>query len=109
MARYSLDLACAKYFPISFPVSTFIINVSGSFLIGLIYVFSEEKLVISPDMKLALMVGLLGGFTTFSGYALQTAKLLIDGHDLVSWIYFISSPIVCLAAVWSGLFLGRQI
>lgn len=90
-----------------FPASTFLINGLGSFLIGFVFVLGAERNLISRDMALILSTGFLGGFTTFSAYALQTLQLSKSGNLTLASIYFISSPILALVAAFLGLTLAR--
>jgi fluoride exporter len=82
-----------------FPWSTFIVNLLGSFLIGVAYVVIVEKQMLSPEMRLWLMTGFLGGFTTFSSFSLETLQLWQQGQNLQALIYVISSVVCCLIAV----------
>lgn len=90
-----------------FPVSTFSINLLGSFLLGFLYVMGTERQLLTPEVAAALGIGFLGGFTTFSSFALQSL-LLAEGKDFSSALaYFILSPALGLLAAKLGLGLGR--
>jgi fluoride exporter len=82
-----------------FPWPTFIVNLLGSFLIGVVYVVIVEKQMLSPEMRLWLMTGFLGGFTTFSSFSLETLQLWQQGQVVQALIYVISSVVLCLIAV----------
>lgn len=109
-SRYWGALFVARYLPTQhFPLGTFIINIIGSFLIGVVYSLGVEKGVLSVDVRVGLLVGLLGGFTTFSSYALEGTRLLEQSEFLMGGIYLFGSPLVgCLAAA-TGLFLARYL
>ncbi len=103
--RYLIDQNL--YSDSSFPVSTLSINCLGSFLIGILFVISTEK-GLSKEVALILGTGFLGGFTTFSAYALQTLNLAKDGNFSVAALYFVGSPLAALVAVFLGYGLGRM-
>ncbi len=97
--RYLLSLLYKT--PINgFPLSTFGINVIGCFLIGLIYQASSIE---SFHLKIFLMVGVLGGFTTFSTFGLETYNLLASSKYQTAFFYVILSNICGLAAVYAGI------
>jgi CrcB protein len=87
-----------------FPWGTLAVNASGSLLIGILGALSQPNTLwhLSPDARLFLMVGLLGGFTTFSAFSLQTLNLMRDGEGMYAVAYAVGSVIVCLLAVWAG-------
>jgi len=107
--RYLLGIGVSKFLPPPFPYGVFIANVVGAFLIGVIYVLGVEKMVLSEAVRLGIIVGLLGGFTTFSSYCLDTAELLEEGEWLVASAYWIISPVIGLAAAFVGLFITRYL
>lgn len=88
----------------TFPWGTLAVNASGALLIGLLGALSRPNALwhVSPDARLFLMVGVLGGFTTFSAFSLQTLILVREGEGLFAAAYVIGSVIVCLLAVWAG-------
>jgi len=83
-----------------FPLTTFVINVLGCFIIGLIYHFSWME---NSQLKIFLMVGVLGGFTTFSSFGLETFQLLVNAKYQTAIFYVILSNICGLAAVYAGI------
>jgi CrcB protein len=82
-----------------FPWATFLVNLLGSFLIGVAYVLIVEKQFLSPEMRLWLMTGFLGGFTTFSSFSLETLQLWQQGQLIQALAYIIGSLVMCLLAV----------
>jgi fluoride exporter len=86
-----------------FPWSTFVVNVLGCLLIGVLSGMIERLEWFTPQMRLLLLTGLLGGFTTFSTFGLETVFLLRRGEVLIAVAYTLSSVAVCITAVWVGL------
>jgi CrcB protein len=101
-ARYYLGLAVPRFLTPPFPYATFLINVSGSFAIGIVYVLGAERAAIPPDLRIGLMVGLLGGFTTFSSYGLEALRLLEESQYWYAALYFGLSPVIGLFAAFLG-------
>ena len=85
-----------------FPWSTFFINVTGCFLIGVLMFLFEDRGRLSQDHRLFLVVGILGGYTTFSTYVYESGSLLEDREHRVAFLYSAGSIVVGLAAVWAG-------
>jgi len=82
-----------------FPWPTFIVNLVGSFLIGIAFVLIVQKQTLAPELRLWVMTGFLGGFTTFSSFSLETLQLWQQGQNIQALIYIISSVMCCLLAV----------
>lgn len=105
-ARESVNLALGGH---GFPWATLTVNVVGSLLIGLLMVYVLE---VNPGHRYVrpfLGVGVLGGFTTFSAYALETRGLLADGQVPQALLYIFGSLLLALLATWAGLGLGRRV
>lgn len=107
LARYYTGIAAAKWLPDTFPFGTFSVNLLGSFLIGALYVLANQNLILPEDLRIGLIVGFLGGFTTFSSFALDTARLLERDDVWTAAIYFVGSPLAGLIAAFLGVFVGR--
>lgn len=107
LSRYYFGVAAFKFYPSSFPLGTFLINVLGSFLIGVTYVWGFERSMISEELRIAITVGFLGGFTTFSAYALETVALLNEARYFLAAIYLGASPILGVAAAFGGIYFAR--
>ena len=90
----------------SFPWGTFAVNVLGSFLIGLL-VGLMSKGVLSPEMKLLLVTGFCGGFTTFSTFANESFSMMKAGDVLLTALYVGASVIIGILAVWGGMTLSN--
>jgi CrcB protein len=92
-----------------FPYGTLSVNVIGSFLMGVLTVLVMQKSAIDPVLKLGVMVGFLGAFTTFSTFSIDTLNLLEKGAIMLAMVNVFISVMTCLAAVWLGMLLGKQI
>jgi CrcB protein len=104
LARYKAGGLVLHHFASSkFPLSTFVVNVAGCLLIGLLAGFSEKHQVFSNDLKLFLFTGLLSGFTTFSAFGYETIYLIRRGETLAAGLNVVLSVTVGLFAVWIGL------
>ena len=102
--RYWLSGAVARTIGETFPWGTLIINVSGSFIIGFFAALTgpDGRVFVGSTARQFVMVGLCGGFTTFSSFSLQTLNLLLDGHVLRAGANIVGSVVLCLIAVWVG-------
>ena len=108
MARFWMADAVAAVTGPTFPWGTLAINVIGSFVIGLFYALTGPggRFDVSSDARIFVMVGLCGGFTTFSSFSLQTLMLMQDGHMLRAGAYILGSVALCLCFVWLGSLLA---
>src|SRR5215510_9052298 len=100
--RYWLSGFVARQYGENFPWGTLIVNLVGSFLAGAIYHLAEERLLISPTLRTVILIGLIGGFTTFSSYGLQTFTLLRDGQIGLATLNVAVSNVLGLFMVWAG-------
>lgn len=104
LARFVLSGLIAQRFDETFPWGTLAVNVSGSFLIGFIAAFADPqgRLFLGPSTRQFLMTGVLGGFTTYSAFSLQTLALARDGEWLRAGAYASGTFVLCFVAVWLG-------
>lgn len=107
MLRYSFSVLFNKFSTTLFPWPTFIVNILGSFLIGLLFSFLSRNLITSPDLKLLLIAGFCGGFTTFSAFSIEGLTLLNDGNTSIALLYILGSVLFGLLAVWIGVTIGK--
>ena len=107
--RYGASLGVYSLLGRGFPYGTLFVNVSGSLLIGLLSVLFLERYNIAPEWRAAILVGLLGSFTTFSTFSMETLALLEQGDISRASLNIVLSVVVCLLAVWAGVIIGRQL
>lgn len=108
VARYSTGTAMTRLSALtSFPISTFTVNIAGSFLMGLVIGFLAMRNGLPDGWKLFLATGFMGGFTTFSSFSLETAQLIENGDFSTALIYVLSSVLLGIAALFAGLYLIR--
>jgi fluoride exporter len=108
LARYGLQGVVQNRMGGAFPYGTLLVNLSGCFLLGLIGQLTMNRILISPDMRMAIAVGFFGGFTTFSSFAWETAKMLEDGEWLRASTYIGASVIAGLFLSVAGIRLANR-
>lgn len=102
--RYSLStLIYSRIEQPTFPYANLVINVSGSFMIGLLAELFDTRMLISPALRVAVLTGILGGYTTFSSFSFETYELLRDGELWRGALNASASVLLGLAAVWAGV------
>jgi fluoride exporter len=109
ISRYLFAHLVYRWFVPVFPLSTLVVNVLGSLLIGMVYGFSEKGGLLSVEWRIFLTVGLLGGFTTFSTFTIEMIVMLRDGQYLNVLSYAMLSVFAGLAACFLGMFLIRSL
>jgi len=109
MARFWLAGAMAALTGPRFPWGTLLINVVGSFVIGLVagFTLTPGRIGMHPDIRIFLMTGICGGFTTFSAFSLQTLELLQGGEFVPALGYVAGSVVLCVIGTYCGWLLGR--
>lgn len=107
--RYLVGLLSVRLVGMTFPWGTLAVNVVGSFLIGFLVELVARRLNASVEMRLFLVTGVLGGFTTFSSFSLDAVALFERGGLGLSAVYIAASLVVSIAAVFAGLALGRSL
>jgi CrcB protein len=109
LARYYLSGWADQWWGGTFPFGTFIVNATGCLAVGFLFHATEEKYLIDPAVRSAVLVGFLGGFTTFSSFAVQSFSLLRGGEIFLASINILVSNIAGLILVWFGYALSRVI
>lgn len=106
--RYMLATATHRIVSTTFPIGTLIVNVLGSIAIGVLYVWLIERFGARPEVRAFLIVGVLGGFTTFSSFSLETVTLLMQASYGRAALNVAASVLLCLLGTLAGIALGRQ-
>jgi fluoride exporter len=108
-ARFWLTALMASLTGPRFPWGTLLINVLGSCVIGLVagLTLVPERVAWHPDLRIFLMTGVCGGFTTFSAFSLQTLELVQAGETGAAAFYAVASVLLCLLFTWAGFVLAR--
>ena len=107
--RHTVNVACARCLGTAFPYGTFIINITGSIVMGLIAGYLAFKGEASQPWRLFLMTGILGGYTTFSAFSLDTALLYERGEIGLALFYVLGSVVLSIAGLFAGLALVRHL
>ena len=108
LARYGIQALLQVRSVGTFPYGTLLVNLSGCFLLGLIGQLTLNRLVISPDWRTAIAAGFFGGYTTFSSFGWETAKMLEDGKWLPATTYVAASVVVGLLLSIAGIRLANR-
>lgn len=109
IARFMLGSYIANRMGSRFPYGTFVINMSGSFLIGLILTMLTQRTAMSPNWRYLIPIGFIGAYTTFSTFEYETLRTVQDGQMLIAMANIVLSVIVGFVAVWLGVVAGRAL
>lgn len=109
VARYLVGLLMTRLLGPSFPWGTLTVNIVGSFAIGILTELVARRFDASTEMRLLLVVGILGGFTTFSSFSLDIIALIERGATASAFAYVGASLVLALGAAFGGLLLGRSL
>ena len=109
VARYGIAVWIGRRWGKSFPLGTFVVNVSGSFLIGLLMTLMAERFTENPQWRLLLVVGFLGAYTTFSTFEYETGALLKDSEWLFAGLNVVLSVIVGFVALKLGEMMAKSL
>src|SRR5215813_9704334 len=109
LLRYWLSGFVARRYGETFPVGTMVVNVLGCLVAGAVFNLTEERFLVNPTLRTVILIGLLGGFTTFSSYGLQTFTLLRDGELGLATLNVAVSNVLGLIMVWVGYALVRAL
>lgn len=93
----------------SFPYGTLAVNVLGCLLMGFLFVLFLERLSNDAVLRAGILIGVLGGFTTFSSFSIETFNLIEQGEHLKAAMNMVASLVLCVAATWIGVILARQL
>ena len=109
ISRYGVALWIGQRWGRGFPLGTFVINVSGSFLIGLLMSLLTERFMVNPQWRLLLVVGFLGAYTTFSTFEYETGTLLKDSEWLIAGLNVVLSVFAGFVALKLGEVIAKSI
>lgn len=108
VSRYGLGGLVHRYASPHFPYGTFAVNVLGCLVFGLLAGLSEQRFVLGPQARAFLLIGILGGFTTFSSFTFESFQLLRDGELARGFANIAGQVVIGLAALWTGFVLARM-
>ena len=103
ISRYLVQQYVQRYFPSAIPWGTFSVNITGCFLIGVIYALATRGNLLSPEWRLFLATGFCGGFTTFSTFAYENVSMVFDREYYYTAIYILLSVVLGFGAVHAGI------
>ena len=106
-ARYTQTSLVQAVFGRDFPLATLSINVIGSFLMGFLFII--ERLIVPPSVRVGVLTGVLGGYTTFSTFEMETLLLAESGEFLKAALYVILSVVIGFAAAFGGAYIARNL
>ncbi len=108
-ARYTQTNLAQAVFGRNFPFATLSINVIGSFLMGFLFILTVERLTIPPSVRVGVLTGVLGGYTTFSTFEMETLLLAEQGELLKETLYAILSVVIGFVAAFGGAYVARNL
>ncbi len=106
--RYWVSTGVYSLLGRGFPYGTLVVNIIGSLLMGFLYVLLLERMTVSPELRAALLVGVLGAFTTFSTFSIETLNLIEQADFVKAGLNVLVSVVACVGAAWIGLIIGRE-
>lgn len=109
LLRYWVSTAVQNRTTSVFPYGTLTVNVIGSLLIGFLYIWLIERLAVGPAVRAFMLIGVLGAFTTFSTFSMETLNLMESGHLGKALVNMLVSVIVCTGAAGLGVLAARQL
>jgi len=109
LSRYWLSGVIARRYGETFPLGTLAVNLVGCFLVGLLFYLLQERFLVNQTVRTVVLLGFLGGFTTFSSYGLQTFTLLQDGQFGLAALNVTASNLLGLLLVWAGYVVARTL
>ena len=109
LSRYWLTVSIERFNSTGFPLGTFVVNLLGSFLIGLLYIILAEKLSVGDQWRPVIITGFLGAMTTFSTFSLDALLLFQQGQYNTALFYVLSSVMICIFAAYVGMQIARML
>lgn len=108
-ARLGVNQLVHEHYGQAFPLATLLINVSGCLIMGFLFFYTLEQVSVSPTLRLAIITGVLGGYTTFSAFGIETLLLVQDNKFGQAALYVTLSVVLSIAAVFTGAWLQRAL
>ena len=109
LLRYWMSNSVYALLGRAFPYGTLSVNIIGSVLMGLCYVMLFERLDVGVQWRAGLMIGLLGAFTTFSTFSIETLNMLESGDQMRAVVNILLSVTLCIIGCWAGMVIGREV
>jgi CrcB protein len=109
ISRYWVSTATYSWLGNSFPYGTLMVNVTGSLVMGFLTVVLVQRFDVSDELRLGLIVGFLGSFTTFSTFSMDTIHWIETGAVIKALAYILASVIACVLGAWAGLASAKQL
>jgi CrcB protein len=103
ICRYLSQQYVQNNYPASIPLGTLLVNITGCFIIGVVYALSERGSLISPEVRVFLATGFCGGFTTYSSFAYENVSMVLDGEFYYTTLYLLISVVIGFGAVHAGI------
>ncbi|MBI3561463.1 MAG: fluoride efflux transporter CrcB [Gammaproteobacteria bacterium] len=107
VARFLVSATVQRWAAVDFPYGTLSVNVIGSLLMGILYVLLLERTSLGTEWRALLLIGVLGGFTTFSSFSIETMVLIEQAQLLKAMLNIVTSVTLCLVVTWLGILLAR--
>jgi CrcB protein len=107
--RYGLVTGAMAFIGKTFPYGTLLVNVIGSFAIGVLYFWFQSRAAHHEMLRATLIIGVLGGFTTFSAFSIETLNLALGGQPLRAGLNVVLNVVLCLVAAYAGMKLFRTL
>lgn len=108
VSRFIIGSLVSRFYPSPFPFGTFLINITGSFLIGVLMTVFQNRPALHMNWRLFLVTGILGGYTTFSSFEWEALTSLRNGTETIGFLYIGLSVVLGLAGAWFGLLIGNR-
>lgn len=109
MLRYGLSTWVYAFAGRAFPYGTLAVNVLGCLAMGFLFVLFVDRFIDSSVWRAGMLIGVLGGFTTFSSFSIETFNLIEQGEPVRALLNVLLSVVLCLGATWLGVVLGKQL
>ncbi len=109
VCRYLSQQYVQNNYPASIPLGTLFVNITGCFIIGIVYALSEKGNLISPEVRVFLATGFCGGFTTYSSFAYENVSMVLEGEFYYTALYLLISVFIGFGAVHAGILFTKLI